>query len=399
MKGSPPSGGRLFYESIKIDRSIGKQIMEDKKTGSLDEKFMHRALTLARKGEGSVSPNPLVGAVIVRDGRIIGEGWHQCCGENHAEINAIRAATENVTGATFYINLEPCSHHGRTPPCTDALIACRPGRVVVGTTDPNPLVSGRGIEALRRSGIETEIGISEDACREINRVFFKYIRTGLPYVTLKFAQTLDGRIADASGQSRWISSPASLRFSHRLRAVHDAILVGAGTVRTDNPELTCRLVRGRNPLRIVLDSDLRLPPDARIFTDGKQTLVAATRRAPAEKRRLLEGMNIEVLEIGEDPAGRVDLRHLLTVLAKRQISSLLVEGGAAVTTALLKKNLVDRLIVVIAPKIVGEGVNAVGDLDIRRMDDALGFSFQRVTRCGADLILDGRIGHPEMMPP
>lgn len=365
--------------------------MAKRKIRSTDEKFMRRALTLARKGEGSVSPNPLVGAVIVREGRIIGEGWHHCCGENHAEINAIRDATEIVAGATVYITLEPCSHHGRTPPCAEALIAHRPGRVVVGAVDPNPLVSGRGIEALRRSGIETEVGVLEEACRESNRIFFKYIRTGLPYVTLKFAQTLDGRIATASGHSRWISSPPALRFAHRLRAVNDAILVGADTVMKDNPELTCRLVRGRDPLRIVVDSSLRLPPGATIFSDGKRTVAVATRRAAAESRRLLEKKGVEVLEIGEDPAGRVDLRQLLAVLGKRKISSVLVEGGAAVATAFLKEQLVDRMLIVLAPKIIGVGINAVGDLAIRRMDDALDFSFQRVTRCGADLILDARI--------
>lgn len=364
--------------------------MTERKNHSVDKKFMRRALTLARKGAGSVSPNPLVGAVIVREGRIIGEGWHRCCGENHAEINAIRDATENVTGATFYITLEPCSHHGRTPPCAEALIACRPSRVVVGAVDPNPLVSGRGIEALRQSGIETEVGILEEACRESNRIFFKYIQTGLPYVTLKFAQTLDGRMATASGDSRWISSPPSLRFAHRLRAVHDAILVGAGTVLADNPALTCRLVRGRDPLRIVVDSGLRLPPDANIFSDGKRTVVVATRHAPAENRHLLEKRGVEVLEIGEEAAGRVDLCQLLTALGKRKISSVLVEGGAAVATAFLKENLVDRLLVVLAPKIAGLGINAVGDLGIRQMDDALALSFQRVTRCGADLILDVR---------
>lgn len=368
--------------------------MAAEKNRSTDERFMRRALALARKGEGIVSPNPLVGAVIVRDGRIIAEGYHQHCGECHAEINAIRNATESIAGATFYVTLEPCSHYGRTPPCVEALISHRPGRVVVGAVDPNPLVSGRGIAALKQSGIQTEVGVLEEACRESNRIFFKYIRTGLPYVTLKFAQTLDGRIAAASGHSRWISSPASLRFAHRLRTVHDAILVGAGTALADNPALTCRLVRGRDPLRIVVDSRLRLSPDATLFSDGKKTLAAATRLAPIERRRLLEERGIEVLEIAEDTAGRVDLHALLAALGKREISSLLVEGGATVATSFLKENLADRLIVILAPKIVGAGINAVGDLGIQRMDNALGFSFHRVTRRGADLILDARISGP-----
>lgn len=360
------------------------------KKRSTDERFMRRALALARKGEGSVSPNPLVGAVIVRDGRIIAEGFHHCCGGNHAEIDAIGHATDTIAGSTFYITLEPCSHFGRTPPCVEALIAHQPARVVIGAVDPNPLVSGKGIAALRQSGIETEVGILEEACRESNRVFFKYIRSGLPYVTLKFAQTLDGRIATASGHSHWISSPASLRFAHRLRAVHDAILVGAGTVIADNPALTCRLVRGRDPLRIVVDSRLRLSPDAAVFSDGGKTLAAATRRAPIKRRRFLEKRGIEVLEAGEDPAGRVDLHALLALLGKREISSLLVEGGATLATSFLKENLADRLIVILAPKIVGDGISTVGDLGIRRMDDALMYRYERIIRRGEDLILDAR---------
>ncbi|MBU2053967.1 MAG: bifunctional diaminohydroxyphosphoribosylaminopyrimidine deaminase/5-amino-6-(5-phosphoribosylamino)uracil reductase RibD [Proteobacteria bacterium] len=362
--------------------------------GLTDEYYMRRALRLARKRAGKTSPNPLVGAVIVREGTIIGEGCHHRCGENHAEINAIESATETVAGATFYITLEPCSHHGRTPPCVDAVIACRPDRVVVGTTDPNPLVSGKGIEILRQSGIETRVGVLEEACREINEVFFKYILTGLPYVTLKFAQTLDGRIATASGDSRWISSNPSRKYAHRLRSLHDAILVGADTVLKDDPELTCRLVRGKNPLRIVCDSRLRLPLSARVFSDGGKTLLVATRRAAAERRRAFAERGIEVLEIAEDRAGRVDLREILRALGKREISSLLVEGGAAVITAFLKENLADRLLVVLSPKIVGAGVNSVGELGVRRMDDALGLSLRRIIRRGDDLILDARFNPP-----
>jgi diaminohydroxyphosphoribosylaminopyrimidine deaminase/5-amino-6-(5-phosphoribosylamino)uracil reductase len=361
--------------------------------GRSDEYYMRRALRLARRGEGRVSPNPLVGAVIVRNDRIIGEGYHRRCGENHAEINAIENATEAVAGADFYITLEPCSHFGRTAPCVDALLACRPGRVIVGTTDPNPIVSGKGIRALTQHGIETKVGVLDEACRRLNEVFFKYIRTGLPFVTVKFAQTLDGRIATATGHSRWISSPPSLRFAHRLRSGHDAILVGAGTVFIDDPELTCRLVRGRNPLRIVVDSQLRISPGARIFKQQKEvpTIVATTRRTADERRRPFEEKGIEVLEIGEDRTGRVDLHMLLAALGKREISSLLVEGGAAVITAFLREKLADRLVVIIAPKITGEGLNAVGDMGIRQMDDSLRLSFRRIARRGDDLVVDARI--------
>ncbi|MHB8907496.1 MAG: bifunctional diaminohydroxyphosphoribosylaminopyrimidine deaminase/5-amino-6-(5-phosphoribosylamino)uracil reductase RibD [Syntrophales bacterium] len=366
--------------------------MDEKNTALTDERFMSRALRLARKGEGCVSPNPLVGAVIVRAGRIIAEGYHRRYGESHAEINAIESATEPVEGATFYVTLEPCTHYGKTPPCVDALIACRPGRVVVGTIDPNPLVSGKGIAALRSRGIETTTGVLQEACRRQNEIFFKFIRTGIPFVTLKFAQTLDGRIATATGHSRWISSPASLRFAHRLRNIHDAILVGAETVRKDDPELTCRLVRGTNPLRIVLDSQLRTSPDARIFTDGAhaRTIVATTHRAGAERRKLFEEKGIETILLAADRTGQVDLHDLLNALGKRRVSSLLVEGGSAVITSFLRENLADRLIVILAPRIVGQGLNSVGEMGIRRMDDALRLSFRRITRSGDDLILDAR---------
>jgi diaminohydroxyphosphoribosylaminopyrimidine deaminase/5-amino-6-(5-phosphoribosylamino)uracil reductase len=365
--------------------------MAERKIILTDEGFMRRALQLARKGEGRVSPNPLVGAVIVRDGRIIAEGYHRRYGGRHAEIEAMENATEPVAGATFYITLEPCSHYGKTPPCVDAVIASHPGRVVVGTIDPNPLVSGRGIAALQTQGIATTVGVLKEACQRQNEAFFKYIRTGVPFVTLKFALTLDGRIATSTGHSHWISSPPSLRFAHRLRHTHDAILVGAETVLNDNPELTCRLVRGKNPLRIVVDSHLRTSPDASVF-DVRQspTIVATTCKAPEERRRLFEQKGVEVLELGEDEVGRVDLHVLLDLLGQRKITSLLVEGGAGINTSFLKENLVDRLIAIFAPKIVGRGINAVGELGICRMENALRLSFERITRNGDDIILDAR---------
>jgi len=377
--------------------------MSVKQTHLADEAFMRRALRLARKGEGRVSPNPLVGALIVRHGRVIGEGYHRRYGENHAEINAIQDATEPVGGAIFYVTLEPCSHFGKTPPCVEALIACRPARVVIGTVDPNPLVCGKGIETLRSHGIETKVGVLEEDCRRLNEVFFKYIRTATPFVTLKCAQSLDGRIATSTGHSRWISSPDSLRFAHRLRSLHDAILVGADTVVHDDPELTCRLVRGKNPLRIIGDSRLRCSPDARLFTPspGNGTLVAATHRADRKRRRLFETRGIEVLTLRETPEGRVDLGELLELLGKRKIASLLVEGGAAVLTSFLREGLADRLVAVLAPKIVGTGINAVGDLGIRRMEEALTLSFERILRRGDDVILDARFtpGRRSACPP
>jgi diaminohydroxyphosphoribosylaminopyrimidine deaminase/5-amino-6-(5-phosphoribosylamino)uracil reductase len=356
----------------------------------IDEKYMRRALALAKKGAGTVSPNPLVGAVIVRNGRIIGEGWHQRCGENHAEINAMQSATEPVEGADFYVTLEPCSHYGRTPPCADALVERRPARVIVGTLDPNPLVSGRGMEILRQEGIETRTGVLEDECVEINRFFFKYIRTGLPYVTLKFAQTLDGRIATTTGNSRWISSPSSLRLAHRLRAIHDAILVGAGTIRADNPKLTCRLVKGRDPLRIALDSHLCLPLDREIFSDGGRTLTICTGGASAEKKNLLRQRGIDVAEIAGTNRNQPSLPTLLRELGQREITSLLVEGGAGIATSFLQENIVDQLLLIVAPKIIGSGINSIGNLGIEKMANALSFSYRKISHLGDDLIIDIR---------
>jgi diaminohydroxyphosphoribosylaminopyrimidine deaminase/5-amino-6-(5-phosphoribosylamino)uracil reductase len=358
-----------------------------------DEFYMRRALKMARKGEGNVSPNPMVGAVIVKEGRIIGEGYHECCGENHAEINAIRKATESIAGATVYVTLEPCSHHGRTPPCVKSLIANELARVVIGTTDPNPIVSGRGIKALRKSGIAVTVGVLEEACHELNEVFFKFISTGLPFITLKYAQTLDGRIATATGHSRWISSPPSLRLAHTLRTTHDAILVGAGTILMDDPELTVRLVKGKNPLRIVLDSNLCIPLTAKVLRnqDQARSLVVASPSAPPEKYEALHEMGIDTLSVDETADGRIDLRKLLRALGGKDVASVLIEGGATVITSILKEKLADRLMVVVAPKIIGKGIEAVGDLGIQSIDEALRFPRWRTMKKGDDLIFDVRM--------
>lgn len=358
-----------------------------------DEFYMKRALRLARTGEGQVSPNPMVGAVIVKNNRIIGEGYHKKFGGNHAEINAIQNVSETVEGSTIYVTLEPCAHYGKTPPCVERLIALKPARVVIGSLDPNPLVSGKGMKRLNQKGIETKVGVLEETCKALNERFFKFIETRIPFVTLKFAQTLDGRIATARGHSQWISSLPSRKFVHRLRSIHDAVLVGVGTVLNDDPELTVRLVRGRNPVRVVVDSHLRIPIIAKVLKDQKEarTIIAATQGANPEKRALLTDMGIDVLLIKEDSHRRIDMNSLLAELGKKEISSLLVEGGAAVITTILREQLADRAVIIIAPKIAGKGIEAIGDLGITSMDDALRFTCSKMVKKGGDLLMDGRI--------
>lgn len=354
-----------------------------------DEQYMKIALILARRGEGWTSPNPMVGAVIVRDGKVLGKGYHRRFGEAHAEINAIDDASGPIEGATFYVTLEPCSHHGKTPPCVDRIIEAKAARVVVGSIDPNPLVSGRGIRRLRDHGIEVKVGALERECEALNEQFLTFMRTGLPFVTLKYAQTLDGRIASSTGHSQWISSPPSLKFAHRLRGQHDAVLVGIGTVIADNPDLRVRLVRGRNPLRIVVDPSLRISPDARVLDnqDAAQTLVVTGPLRGSERSSVMEERGIETLVIDKDETGSLDIRMLLAQLGKRQISSILVEGGAGVITSFVRAGLFDRMIVITAPKIVGRGIEAIGDLGISRMDDSIALCCERILRKGDDIVM------------
>lgn len=358
-----------------------------------DDTFMNRALHLARKGRGWVSPNPMVGCVIVKDGRIIGEGYHRRFGEGHAEVNAIESATESLAGAIFYVTLEPCSHYGKTPPCVDRIIETGAARVVIGTADPNPLVSGRGIEKLQEHGIEIKVGVLEEECRDLNEVFFKFMSTGAPFVTVKYAQTLDGRIATATGHSKWISSEASRQYAHELRSIHDAIMVGKGTVINDDPDLTVRLVKGRNPTRVVVDSTLQIPEDARVLRNQEKahTIIATTSRGAPEKNDRLTRKGIEVLitDTGED--GRVDLQKLLVELGRRNISSVLVEGGSEIITSLIAARIPDRLIAIMAPKIAGSGIEAIGDLGIAKMDDSILLKIKDIFRKGDDVIIDTRI--------
>ena len=361
---------------------------------------MRRALKLAKRGEGRVSPNPMVGAVIMRDGRIIGEGYHHKFGTAHAEINAIASAKESLEGSTFYVSLEPCTHFGKTPPCIDSVLKSRPAAVIIGTRDPNPLVSGKGIRMLEKRGIKVRIGVLEEQCRALNEKFFKFMSSGNPFLTLKFAQSLDGRIAAAGGDSKWISSEQSRKLAHRGRALHDAVLVGMGTIIADDPELTVRLSRGRNPVRIVVDSRLRIPLTARILgdQDAAKTVVVTTKFRPDKgegrdkQRKLirLEHLGVETLIIEPNSYGQVDLKILLAELGRKNISSVLVEGGAGIITAFLKEGLTDRVLVFTAPKIIGTGIEPVGDLGIKKVKDAVPLAIKRVFRSGEDIVVDAR---------
>lgn len=359
----------------------------------LDEDYMRQALRLARRGLGRTSPNPMVGSVIVKGDQIIGKGYHHYYGGKHAEINAIENARESVVWAILYVTLEPCCYHGKTPPCVEAIIRENISKVVIGTLDPNPRVSGQSVEILRQQGIDTKVGVLEQECRTLNEAHFKYMTTGTPLVTVKFAQTLDGRIATVTGNSRWISSAESQRLAHKLRALNDAIMVGVGTILTDNPELTVRLVRGRNPIRIVLDSRLRIPLKSKVLMNQESapTIVATTPGANNESLSALRQMGIEVLVTREDERGDVDLCHLLEMLGQREISSVLVEGGAETITSLLRLNLVDRLVAIIAPKIMGKGIEAVGELNIADVSQTIKLSFGRIYRSGEDLVIEARV--------
>ncbi len=326
--------------------------------------FMQRALELARRAEGRTSPNPLVGAVLVNNGRIVGEGYHRRAGEAHAEIEALRSAGAAACGATLYVTLEPCAHYGRTPPCTDALIAAGIAEVYYAIGDPNPQVNGKGHTQLAAAGIRVHQGVCAAEAFELNRPFFKFITAGLPFVTAKFAMSLDGKIATSSGESRWISNAASRRRVHRLRNLTDAVLVGVGTVIADDPLLTTRLddtADLRHPLRVIADSRGRAPLSARIFDPALPgaTVVATTAQCPPAHRRELAARGVEVWELPADATGRVSLPALLAELGRRGVLTVLVEGGSELLGALFRERLVDRALACIAPIVIG-GRNAPG---------------------------------------
>ncbi|HWQ60861.1 MAG TPA: bifunctional diaminohydroxyphosphoribosylaminopyrimidine deaminase/5-amino-6-(5-phosphoribosylamino)uracil reductase RibD [Negativicutes bacterium] len=320
-----------------------------------DIAYMRRALALAARAAGRTSPNPLVGALVVKDGAVVGEGCHLCAGTPHAEVHALAAAGEAARGATVYATLEPCCHYGRTGPCADALIAAGVKKVVAAMTDPNPKVCGQGLARLRAAGVEVVEGVLAAEAARQNEAFIKWVSTGMPFGIMKTAMTLDGKIATRSGLSKWITGPAARERVHRLRDACDAILVGVGTVLADDPELTARLPEGggKSPLRIVADSTARTPLTAKVASDGlAPTIVAATEAAPAGRVAALQAAGVEVLILPQSATG-VDLRALWRVLGERKLTSVLVEGGAAVNAAALAANVIDKVYAFVAPKVFG----------------------------------------------
>ena len=364
----------------------------DFQPSTFDLRLMNEALRLASRARGKTSPNPMVGAVLVKNGRKVASGYHPRAGESHAEVLAIRRAGSDAKDSTLYVNLEPCCHYGRTPPCADLIVKAGIKRVVVGAVDPNPLVAGKGIALLRQAGIEVDVGVLEDRCKLLNEVYFKFIATGLPFVTLKLAQTLDGKIATKSGDSKWITGESARRFAHKLRAESDAVLVGRSTIEKDDPQLTVRLVkpaRKDRPVRVILDSGLRTSPDAKVFSSGScETIVATTEAAPLEREKALRQAGASIIRTGSRD-GRVNIEALLRTLAQRELSSVLVEGGAEVAWEFASQGLLDKIVLVVAPKILGgrESISAVSGLGVAAIADAIEMSIHKTWRLGNDLVI------------
>ncbi|MCH8872716.1 bifunctional diaminohydroxyphosphoribosylaminopyrimidine deaminase/5-amino-6-(5-phosphoribosylamino)uracil reductase RibD [candidate division KSB1 bacterium] len=358
-----------------------------------DEELIKKTLKLAEKGRGKVSPNPLVGAVITKNNEIIAEGFHREFGGVHAEVAALDSARQDVSGGTLYVNLEPCSHRGKQPACVERIKNSGIKRVVVGTPDPNPLVDGKGIALLRKEGLEVKVGVLEEACGNLNEAFFKYVQTNRPLITLKIAQTLDGKIAAAGGSSKWITSGKSRRLVHKMRSQNDAVLVGIGTVLKDNPRLTVRLVKGPNPKRIVLDSTLKIPLNSNFLTKPlvEKTIIATTSGASKEKIRSIKELGANVWTIKNDSKSRVDLSELCKKMGIEGITSVFVEGGSQIFSAFLQEQLADKIAIFIAPKIFGEGLSAVHFNGIHSLNASIKLSDFEKRKIGDDVLLTGRL--------
>lgn len=356
---------------------------------------MRRALELASRGAGNVNPNPLVGAVIVKDGEIIGEGYHQKYGENHAEVNAILSVKDKnlLRTSTIYVNLEPCAHYGKTPPCAEAIVKYGFKRVVIGALDVNERVAGKGVKILKDNGIEVKIGVLEEECLKLNEIFYKFISTNKPFVISKWASTLDGKISTRTGDSKWISSEESRQYVHNIRNRVAGILVGVDTVIKDDPLLTCRIENGVNPIRFILDTTGRTPIDAQILKldNGKNTFIVVGENISEENIEKFKKSNIEMIKCATK-SEKICLKSLMKIIGEMKIDSLLIEGGGKVHASAIKEGIVDKIITFIAPKIVGsEGKDSIGELNIVLMKDAISLKNVTYRNLGEDLVIEGYV--------
>jgi diaminohydroxyphosphoribosylaminopyrimidine deaminase/5-amino-6-(5-phosphoribosylamino)uracil reductase len=351
-----------------------------------DEVYMRQALCLAERGRGWTSPNPVVGALVVCNGIVVGRGYHERIGGPHAEVNALNDAGDHAAGATLYVTLEPCAHSGRTPPCIDLILERNIVRVVCAMVDPNPLVNGKGIERLLQAGVHVSAGLMEGEARRMNEAYVKYITSQLPFVVLKLAQSLDGRIAVASGESKWITGEKARRRVHAMRAAADAVMVGIGTVLVDNPHLDVRFVYGRNPSKIVVDSSLRLPVTANVLK-GQRLIVATREDAPTDRIDSLHRLGAEVWTLPSDPDGEVDLRALMVETGRQRLISVLLEGGGRLATSALKSGIVDKITFFIAPKFLGgDGITSIGALGLGQVSEAVRLRDVEIERIGEDVL-------------
>lgn len=389
---------RLFFSCNKkctsgMEINMQDSGIEKEQCAAEDEKYMRRALELAKKGAGHVNPNPMVGAVLVKNGRVIGEGCHERFGELHAERNALKNCSEPPNGAVLYVTLEPCCHYGKTPPCTEAIIENKIRRVVVGSFDSNPLVAGKGIRILKDAGIEVTEGILQNECDELNRIFFHFMKTGTPYVMMKYAMTLDGKIATYTGASKWITGETARARVQEDRGRFMAIMAGVGTVVADNPLLTCRLEGKKSPIRIICDTHLRTPlSSALVQTAEEVPVILATACSDTEKKDTFVKAGCEVLTLPEKDGG-VDLDALMKVLGKRQIDSVLLEGGGTLNFTALKNGIVDRVQAYIAPKLFG-GVDAKTPVEgkgVALPKEAFRLENSKVLFAGEDIIIESDV--------
>lgn len=360
-----------------------------------DQDYMKFAIDMAANTKGQTNPNPVVGAIVVKDNQIVGMGAHLRAGEAHAEVHAITMAGEKAKNATVYVTLEPCSHFGRTPPCADLLIKSGVNRVVIGSTDPNPKVAGKGIEKLRYAGIEVLIGVLKEEANALNEVFFHYISTGLPYVTLKSATSLDGKIATVTGESKWITSESARLDVHKYRHQHDGILVGVNTILKDDPQLTTRLpLGGKNPIRIILDTSLRTPLHAKIITDQcAETWIIVGKNAPEDKIEVLKSNKVKIIMLQSDT---LDIPVVLKVLAENGITSLFVEGGSQINWSFIKAKTINQVITYIAPKIIGGrgAPTSIGGQGFEKMNEVLQLEIKSVEKIGDDLKIISTLKNP-----